>query len=310
MKIAVLSDTRVPTLPTGGHGLGRMAWDIAAGLAKRGHEVTLFGGHGTQIPDGYSFLVVNHHDNEASRAADFSMRGFDAALDLSHGHDVSRLRPDFLVVNWIADTECDWQPPRAIVGNEWQQRQYPKARIVPLGVDVDSIPFRAEAERIALEWAYLAYAAKIHPLKGVDFALMVHERQRVPVRFVGEAFMNIKLPNWVKSLEGTEFYAFLGGALGLLSPCRMDAGGRVNLEAAACGTPVLCLDRTGTRCHVEHGVSGYLCKDANELVEAVQDLALLERTKAREWVRETHDLRLMIDGAEAALQAAADGECW
>lgn len=307
MKLAILSDCRMPTLPHGSHGLGRMSWDIAAGLAKRGHEVALHAGPDSAWGGDAGFPTLITTQGETVRAAHIRDDNIDAWLDLSHLHDLSRLRPELPVVNWLADTECDWQPPRAVVGNTWQQGQFPKARIVPLGIDVERIPLvtgKAEPR-------YLAYCAKIHPAKGFDIALQVGTQSGLPVRFAGEKFVDVALPNYRGVIDSDgELHHFIGSARGLLSPSRLDAGGRVNLEAAACGTPVLCLDGTGTMCHVEHGLSGFVCRDADEMADAVLDLGLLDPRKMRDWARETHDLSVMIDGVEKLLQAAADGEVW
>lgn len=315
MKIGVLSDCRVPTKPSGGHGLGRLAWDLALGLSTRGHAVTLYGGPGTEIPAGNPFLVVNHHPDETHRAADFALHPDEVALDLSHYHGVSQKRPELKVVNWIVDLECPYQPPRAVVGNAWQQREFPQARIVPLGIDVDAIPFVAAPNpllgRFVKDAQYFAFCHKIHRNKGYDLALEVGKQAQIPVHFAGERFDGGELPNYHGEIaDDAALYEFLGLARALLSPCRHDAGGRVNLEAAACGTPVLALDGTGTACHVEHCVSGFLCRDVAELVDAAADVPYLNRKQAREWVRETHDLRVMLDGIEALLVAAAQGENW
>lgn len=307
MKLAILSDCRMPTLPHGSHGLGRMAWDIAAGLVKRGHEVALHAGPDSAWGGDVGFPTLITTQGETVRAAHIRDDNIDAWLDLSHQHDLSRLRPELPVVNWLADTECDWQPPRAVVGNAWQQRGFPKARIVPLGVDVERIPLMT----MKVKPHYLAYCAKIHPAKGFDIALQVGTQSGLPVRFAGEKFVDAALPNYRGVIDSDgELHAFIGSARGLLSPSRLDAGGRVNLEAAACGTPVLCLDGTGTMCHVEHGLSGFICRDADEMADAVLDLGLLDPQKMRQWVKEAHDLSVMIDGIETLLKAAADGEAW
>lgn len=294
----------MPTKATGGHGLGRLAWDIADGLAKRGHEVTLHTGYVSDEPKG---VAVHEWENERKRAEALARKEQGAALfiDLSHDHDLSQLNPDLPIINWVVDTECRYEPPCAVVGNAWQRKQFPAARIVPLGIDVDSIPF-TQARR----GDYLAYAAKIHPNKGHDLALAVHQRQRIPVRFVGERYADTPLPDWTEELTGEAFYRFLANAHGLLSPSRYDAGGRVNLEAAACGTPTLCFDGTGTADHVQHGVSGFICRDVDEMVDAVQDLPRLDRNAMRDWVRETHDLSVMIGALERLAQALANGERW
>lgn len=304
MKIAVLSDCRMPTKATGGHGLGRLAWDLAEGLAQRGHRVHLGAGPGSEQPMGCSLSLDADESTRANNLADGATFAADVFIDLSHQHDLSKLNPALPVVNWVVDTECTWQPPRAVVGNAWQAQQFPNAKIVPLGIDVDAIPFTPHYGE------YLAFAAKLHALKGVDVALEIHRAQSFPVRFVGERFDDIRLPDWQEELTGEAFYNFLGRARGLLSPSRVDAGGRVNLDAAACGTPVLCFDGTGTAAHVEHGVSGFLCRDLDEMVEAVGDLGRLQPRAMREWVRETHDLRVMLDGIERLAQAAAAGEGW
>lgn len=311
MRIGVLSDTRVPTRPAGGHGLGRMAWDIAAGLARRGHSVVLYAGPDSEAPDG---VRLQAHGSETLRVAFLECDDADAYLDLSHYHDLSRRRPDWPVVNWIVDQEVAYAPPRAVVGNAWQRRTFPAARIVPLGIDVDAVPFVEQRfpgmGRFSKE-PYLAYCHKLHPLKGVDLAAQVGDKAKVAVHYAGELFVTPAPANWHGELtDDALLWEFLGCAEGLLSPARRDAGGRVNLEAAACGTPVLTLAGTGTACHVEHCVSGFVCADVDELADAVQDLPRLDRRAMRAWVRETHDVSVMLDQLESLLTEAADGGTW
>jgi glycosyltransferase involved in cell wall biosynthesis len=307
MRIGVLSHTRVPTRPVGSDGLGRLAWEFADGLAKLGHRVNLGAGPGSEAPDGVALNIDEDEDVRAETVAGGWATSCDIFLDLTHHHTASRLNPDMPIVNYVGDLELTTLPARAVVAHAWHQRRLGGGRIVPIGVDVDAIPFHPQAD---LPW-YLAYCAKIHPLKGFDLALAAHERQAIPVQFAGERFDATPLPNYRGVIEDNgALWAFLGGARALLSPSRHDAGGRVNLESAACGTPVLCLDGTGTAEHVAHCVSGYHCADVDELVEAVADVGYLDRAAARAWVRETHDIGRMMGGVERLLVAAADGETW
>ena len=306
MNIAVLSDTRLPTKSSGGHGLGRVAWDLAEALSKRGHMVRLYAGYGSEWPE--PFALREHGCTETERAERLAKAEitYDAWVDLSHFHDLSRLRPSWPVVNYVMDTECAWQPPRAVVVNEWGRRQHPNARIVPLGIDVDRIWFAAGPG----VHRRLVYCHKLHANKGVDLALQVAERAGRALWLAGELFG--PAPAGWRGVIGkdADLYTFLGDAEGLLSPTREDSGGRVNLESAACGTPVLTFDWTGTQHHVEHGVSGFICRDVDEMVDAVADLPLLDRAKVRQWAADTHSLKGMIDGIEALALAARDGETW
>lgn len=299
MKIGVLSDTRLPSVPHGPHGLGRSAVDICRALSALGHTVTLYGGKDS----AWGGAVVEHtHETQRAHQLDAAQ---DAWVDISHYHDLSKVHPDWPVVNYVLDLECPYTPPNACTNTAYATRQHKSARIVPLGVDVSAIPMSTGKRD------YLTFCAKIHPHKGYDLALKVAEAVTAPVYFVGENFSGGPVANYRGVMDNdAELHAWLGGAMGLLSPYRKDAGGRVNLEAAACGTPVLCLDGVATAEHVEHCVSGFVCADVEELIDAVGDLPLLDAQAMRQWVTDYHDLSVMGKALAAACEAVASGERW
>lgn len=292
-KIIVLSDCRVPTIPEGGHGLGRLAYDVATQLKLRGHNVTLWAGIGSSWEGE---LVI--HDNEQTRAREAKLEPDTIYIDLSHYHQLSLYNPDNHILDWIVDGECGRQPKRALVNTRYDLGYYPDATVIPIGVDIDNIPFFSEPQ----EPLYLAYAAKIHIAKGYQDALRVNEAQDLPVKFVGERHVNDKLPDWRDTLTGQEFFNFVGGALGLLHPVKAKyqlGGGRMPLEAAAMGTPVIVYDYASTRDHVEHCVSGFIVRDTQEMIDATQDLVYLDRAAARAWVADTHNFEVMCKAIEA-----------
>lgn len=342
LKIAVLSDCRMPTLPSGGHGLGRLASDIASGFAKRGHDVMLMAGPGSEFEDG----ALNITPDETWRAENWDQHGVtaDVYFDLSHFHDLSRVHPGWPVLNWLVDTEFRTIPPNAIVGNEWQRKDAPTAGIVPLGIDVDAIPLGIGGG------GFVLYAAKIEPRKGYNVAMDAAKAAGKRLVMAGEPFIEVDLPeqidaryitqrntliggsvrspelaqmlNALPPLRNVEFvghitdnalfYDLIGQADALLSPSLFDAGGRVVLEAAACGTPVLCLDGTGTKHHVAHGVSGYWCRNTAEITEVLRegDHLRIDRAGAREWVKQAHDMSVMLDKLMTLAQRVMSGERW
>ena len=298
MKIAVLSNVRTPTKADSPHGLGNSLHAIATGLARRGHQVTLFGGPGSDFDAGR--LVM--HTQEAFRLRE---NHFDALLDGSHDHNLSIEQPEWPVVNRVGDSECRWTPPRVVVATQFMQERYPAARIVPAGVDVDAIPFHEQGGE------YLAFMGILHPLKGPHRAARVADMVQREVRFAGERTgVNAVPGKYVGVLSGAGRWEFLGGAFALLAPSVHDAAPRTPLEAAACGTPTLCLDGDGTQEHVEHCVSGFVCTDEDDMADALYDVRALDRRRVREWVAETHGLERMVDGYETALQDAAAGVEW
>ena len=287
MRIAVVSDVRLPTLSDGPHGLGRSAHDIASGLAERGHDVTLFAGPGSAFSSGC--LIIG--DTELQHAQQLRRGTFDGVLDTSHQHHLSRMCPDLPIVNRLGDRECKHHPPNAVVNSRSMQAQFPQARLVRTGVKIDEIPFFDSDDD------YLAFMSAKHAHKGFIEAIRVAERAFKPLRTA-------------ETLTGEAKWACMGRALGLLHPSTIDAAPRTPLEAAACGTPTLCLDRDGTQEHVAHGVTGYVCADWTEMVVQVDELARLDRASIRQWVADTHGYGQMIDGYEALLCAVADGERW
>jgi glycosyltransferase involved in cell wall biosynthesis len=304
MRIAVLSDCRKPTLPVGGHGLGRVACDLATGLHARGHTVTLYAGPDSIAPEG---VMLRTHDDEVVRVGTLDTDTADVWLDLSHLHALSVHRPAVKQVHYIMDDECTIEPVCCVVGSAFRQRQFPVSEIVPLGIDTAAIPFDKTGGRDLL------YVAKMERRKGWDIAIEVANKAGKPLAMYGELFLyGAPTPEqWRGTIDdNAALYRILGSAQAFLAPYRDDAGGRVLLEAQAAGTPVLTFGDVGCISHVEHCVSGYVCHNDAEMVDALADVRYLKRERVREWAVAHHDLKVMIDGIERLLTRAADGERW
>lgn len=301
MRIAVLSDCRVPTVPVGGHGLARVAIDYAAGFVRFGHDVTLYAGPGSKAPAGVTLV---EHADELERVGLLDAGAADVWLDLSHYHVLSR-RKEFKQVHYICDDECLHEPHNAVVGAEFRKRMWPAARVVPLGIDVDAIPLGSGGD-------HLLFVAKVERRKGPDLAVDVAKDARRALHVYGELFTNDAPPDGYKGVinDNGELYRVLGGGYAFLAPYRDDAGGRVLLEAQAAGTPVLTFSDVGSSAHVGHAVSGFVVRDPAEMVEALADVPYLKRTDARAWVADNHGMNVMIGGMLELLNRAADGEVW
>jgi glycosyltransferase involved in cell wall biosynthesis len=292
LKIAVIGETRLPVLPFGPGGLGRATHEIATALLHLGHDVTLIAPCGGEF-DGEMIADDNN----------YAAGGYDAILDYSHGHFVSKYEPDSPVLNLIGDRECQWQPPNAIVESHYMQSHYPAAKIVPAGIDVDSIPFCDTAGD------YLVFM-------GLDVWHKQPHIAREAAKLAGKRMVQIGpggfsgLSDYLGILPEPEKWEWLGSALGLLAPYTIDASPRSPLEAAACGTPTLCLNGDGTRDHVADGLTGFVCANSMDMAERVKDLPKLNREKIRIWVKQNHDIGVTIKETERMLQAVAGGERW
>lgn len=275
----------MPAGPDSPGGLSRSAWELAVGLAGLGHAVSLIAAPGSVPIPGGALLRWGAPLPDA-----------DAYLDCTHAHNLSFHKPDAPVVNRMGDLECGYTPPNAVVATGYMQRRYPTARRIRTGI--------ARAPVFSgVPGTYLLFMALNAPHKGLEAARAVARAAGYELREYGERTRGGVLTGMAK-------WDALAGAYALLYPSWQDAGPRTPIEAALTGTPTLCLDNSGAADHVQHCVSGFVCADEAEMVDALADVPLLNRDAAAAWARDTHDYPRMMDGYEAALASVAQGERW
>jgi glycosyltransferase involved in cell wall biosynthesis len=87
---------------------------------------------------------------------------------------------------------------------------------------------------------------------------------------------------FVGEVSARERDQLVGAASALVNPIQWNEPfGLVMIEALACGTPVVALDRGSVREIVDHGVTGYVCRDHDDLVDALGSVGRLDRRAAR-----------------------------
>jgi glycosyltransferase involved in cell wall biosynthesis len=75
---------------------------------------------------------------------------------------------------------------------------------------------------------------------------------------------------WVGTVYGPEKQGLLGRAKALLAPIQWEEpGGTAMIEALACGTPVIGMRRGALKDIIEHGETGFLCDNEEELAEYI-----------------------------------------
>jgi glycosyltransferase involved in cell wall biosynthesis len=91
----------------------------------------------------------------------------------------------------------------------------------------------------------------------------------------------------------------LGGAAALLFPITWpEPFGLVMPEALACGTPVLALRAGSVPEVIEPGVTGFICADEDELVDAVRHLPEIDRLRGRREAERRFSPAAMTDSYE------------
>jgi len=134
-----------------------------------------------------------------------------------------------------------------------------------------------------------AYLGRLKKYKGVDLVIRAFAQvadQRAVLEIAGEGDFRPVLEQLVASLDLTARVRFLGyvreeeklallrraWATAFASP--KEGWGLTNIEASACGTPVVASDSPGIRESVRHGETGYLVRhgDTAAMAEALQRL--------------------------------------
>lgn len=87
---------------------------------------------------------------------------------------------------------------------------------------------------------------------------------------------------YLGALNDIEKNKYLGKAKALLVPIEWDEPfGMVMVEAMACGTPVIAFKRGSVPEVIEDGITGFIVKDKNDMIDSLSKLKNIDRTKCR-----------------------------
>lgn len=182
---------------------------------------------------------------------------------------------------------------------------------------------------------YLAFVGRIAPEKRPDHAIEIAKRAGLPLRIAAkvdradrtyfeaeiEPLLSHPLIEFVGEISDAEKDEFIGNALAVVCPYDWpEPFGLVLIEAFACGTPVLAYRRGSIPEIVNHGVTGFICETVDEMVDAVEQVSLIDRKQCRATFDERftadrmardyvalYERLLLEDGAVQAAQSTAFG---
>jgi glycosyltransferase involved in cell wall biosynthesis len=144
--------------------------------------------------------------------------------------------------------------------------------------------------------APLVFLGRIEPVKGTHHAIDIAKKANKPLVIAGNIppkhqsyFDEMILPAidgrnviYLGAVDDTQKADLLNNALALLMPIEWDEPfGIVMVEAMACGTPVIALDRGAASEVIDQGLTGYHCKNISECIEKVVIVNQLNRTLVR-----------------------------
>lgn len=171
------------------------------------------------------------------------------------------------------------------------------------GLPVDLYTVRPELGQ------YLAFLGRLAPEKRPEHAIEVAKRVGIPLRIAAkldpadrqyfhhviEPLLSDPFVEYVGEITDAEKNDFLRNAYALLAPFDWpEPFGLVLIEALACGTPVIAYRRGSIPEIIEHGVTGFVCENLEEMIEAVAHIPLISRKRCRAAFEERFSVDRMV----------------
>ena len=174
-------------------------------------------------------------------------------------------------------------------------------------VPVAEFPFRSKPGD------YLLFVGRIAPEKRLDWAIEIAKRTDIPLKIAAKVdpFDQEYFDREIKHLLDDPLVEFIGevdeqrkrelmaGAYALAFPIDWpEPFGIVQIEALACGTPVLAMNRGSVPEVLRHDITAWVGESVDELVAAVPRIKELDRRACRKDAEERFSVAAMADGYE------------
>lgn len=138
---------------------------------------------------------------------------------------------------------------------------------------------------------YFVYLGRISRDKGIDLAIQATARTGHKLVIAGPGDLRSlgydELPNNVEHIgyvDRDQRNKVLSNAKGLLALTHyLEPFGNIVAEAAMCGTPSITTDWGGFVDNVDHGRTGFRCKDFKSVVDAINNISTIDRTDCLIW---------------------------
>jgi len=312
MRIAMISTPFLAVPPRDYGGTELVVHELTQGLIERGHDVTLFATGDSQTSARLCALypkaqwppdVFTDLDHVSWAMAEAASGGF----DVIHTHSaaalaISRLVPQLPLVYTLHHDRDEklstfyrhypdvWY---IAISADQRDREIPLARMTVIHHGLD--PARYEWTDTPAE--YVAFVGRLARVKGPHTAIDVAGEARLEIRVAGEVHDVDRefgerevLPRLVQphvhylgAIGTAAKMPLLRDARALLAPLEWNEPfGLALIEAMLSGCPVVAWPRGSVPELVEHGVTGFLVRDAAEMTNVIRRGGVLDRFDRRQ----------------------------
>jgi glycosyltransferase involved in cell wall biosynthesis len=201
-----------------------------------------------------------------------------------------------------------------------QRRTAPEIPVVAVihhGIDVAAMPLGHGSG------GYVLFLGRMSADKGVHRAIRAARAAGRPIvvaakmwedaehRYFAEVVKPLLGPDavYVGEVGGAQKMELLAGAEALLNPIQWpEPVGLVMIEALACGTPVLTFAEGAAPEIVEHGRTGFLCRDEDDMARRIGQIGEIDRSACRASVAARFSTSRMVADHLALYRRLLGGE--
>ncbi len=327
MKIALLAPIEESVPPKKYGGTERVVFNLAEELVALGHEVDLFA-TGDSVTSANLIPITDLPVRSliAFKPRDWFAKQIEAVYFVNKKLKNTRYdiihsnmdEPFTLVKQFLRDPVVTTlhNPVPAYLDKAYakqyfisisnsQRRLSPSlhyAATVYNGINIEKFKFNPKPKN------YLIFLGRINPDKGIEEAIAIakatHQKliivakvdppDRIYFRNVIKPLINGKNINYLGELAEKQKIEILSEAKALISPIQWDEPfGLVNIEAMACGVPVLTINRGSMPEIFKDAKVGYACENIAELTKKVKLIDKINRAVCRAHVEEHFTARIM-----------------
>lgn len=345
MRLGIVTTMQHPCTPELGWGAEKYIWDLTECLNHAGHEVMLFAKAGSTKPNNGELIlctseedVLNHTEkfNECDIIHDWSSLKLTA--DYCNENRIncisSNFNVHFLYPKIHKNIVCvsDIQRYLGLAGKSgfentpWEQQvgytgHLNDAKRVYLGINLKLYKPKYEKQD------YVLYFNSFDYRKGILQALELSKIMGFKLILAGEmkghpehqkTFEELKptmdsMPNvlYFTDVSNERKAELMQNAKALLFPSMFHQPfAVVVIEALACGTPVITTNMGAMPEMIKHGKTGFLCKNYNELSQAINNIKSISNIDCRADVEKRFDRTTMTKEYIKLYEEILDGASW
>jgi glycosyltransferase involved in cell wall biosynthesis len=313
MKIALTADPELPVPPLFYGGIERIVDMLARGLAKQGHDVTLFAHAGSSVGCrlvGWKGRTSHRFRDTFQNAKTLFQQARKEKFDIIHSFGrLAYLLP--LLPSKIPKIMSYQREPslgqiskavrlakkNSLLFTGCSNYITDQIKTVATAITIyNGVPMEKFLPGYSLNHdAPLVFLGRIEPIKGTHIAIEVARKTgkrliiagNIPAE--GEEYFEKKIKpflndsiSFIGPVNDEQKNRLLSQAYGFLMPIQWNEPfGIVMAEAMACGTPVVGLAYGSVPEVIEEGVNGFVCKDVNEMIQKTGLLKDIDRKKVR-----------------------------